>query len=103
MIIRLLNYLLVLDITYFKKKNKLFINAGINITEFIVNGTITYSNGTQVLDLEADNNYFFGFGFDFKSKYMFEFRINTQKNLSKTSPYDVNYQNFSIKFGYNLL
>lgn len=87
---------------YLNKKNKLFINTGINIVEFLISGTITHSQN-QELELKPYNNLFFGLGYDFNSKYLVELRLNTQKNLNKTNPIPINYNNFSIKLGYNFM
>ena len=83
---------------FLHKKNKIFMNTGL-LYDLILNSQIDYSNSDAISTV----SYFFGAGYDFKNKFSVEVRYNSTRDLSRFSPFTTNYNNISLKFGYNFL
>lgn len=91
---------------FLNKNSKFFLNA-----QFVFNYNIkneftfvnTTANGGYKLKGTSGQNFAFGIGYNFKSKYAIEFKYYTNKNLlSNNLQYESSFRNASLILSYNL-
>lgn len=88
---------------FLNEKNKIFINAGI-IFSSVINGKINFNDSTSIeIKDDALINYFLGLGYDFNNKLSLEFRYNSPRDLTLFYSGANNFNNASLKLGYNFL
>jgi len=88
------------------KKSKLFVNASLVVdlplSGHVVGERSEFKNFID-LEIETDNNYAFGMGYNWNNKHSFEIRYSTKRSLiNKKLSWDSNYKSLSFIYGFNI-